>query len=88
VHHLFISENLPWSKIFELFSFKGDLIIEFPLPQDKKVLELLKLKKEPELYLDMYQCEIFEKELTNYFEIKKKVILISRNIYYCRNLND
>jgi hypothetical protein len=88
VHHLFISENLPWEMIIDLFRSTGDLIIEFPLPEDEKVIDLLKLKKNPELYLKEYKIEIFEKELLKDFTLEKKVELNTRVIYYMKNKNE
>ncbi len=88
VHHLFISDNLPWSKIISLFVDRGDLIIEFPLPYDEKVLELLNQKKEPEIYLREYNIDSFEEELKKYFKISIKKNLNSRILYYCENQSD
>ena len=87
VHHLFISENIPWNKIIGLFENKGDLIIEFPLPDDIKVEELLNLKKNPKEYLEQYNIKNFEDELKKNFEIINKSKLNSRILYYCKNLN-
>lgn len=87
VHHLFISENIPWKKIIGLYVNKGDLIIEFPLPEDEKVIELLNLKKKPKEYLEEYNIQNFEDELKKNFEITKKTKLNSRILYHCINLN-
>ena len=87
VHHLFISENIPWNKIIGLYVNKGDLIIEFPLPEDEKVIELLNRKKNPKEFIDEYNVENFEDELKKHFEIIKKTKLNSRILYYCKNLN-
>ena len=80
--------SLPWEKIFSLFKNQGDLLIEFPLPDDVRVQNLLKLKSEPQEYLQNYTSHIFESELKKYFNIDELIKLDTRNIYYCTNLNE
>jgi len=88
IHHLFITENIPWSKIVELFARSGNLIIEFPHIVDSKVLQLIKQKKEPELYKQGYDKNKFESELLKYYKIIKTIGMETRTIYYCENIND
>ena len=88
IHHLFITENIPWKNILQLFSNQGDLIIEFPHIDDPKVQQLLNQKKDKDLYISAYGKEIFEKELSKQFRIKNIKELSTRTIYFCENINE
>lgn len=71
IHHLSISNNLPFEKTAEFFSkIAKNLIIEFVPKEDSKVKILLSTREDifPE-----YNEEGFEKEYLKYFEIVKKV---------------
>ena len=69
VHHLAISNNLPFSVIAEFFSRIGNsLIIEFVPKADSQVQKLLSTRKD--VFLN-YNKESFEKEFCQYFKIQK-----------------
>jgi hypothetical protein len=87
IHHLFITENIPWSKIVELFARSGNLIIEFPHIDDSKVIQLINQKKEQELYKTGYDKNKFERELLKYYKIIKIIGMETRTIYYCENID-
>jgi len=71
VHHLAISNNLPFKKIAEYFSKLGKcLVIEFIPKEDSKVKKLLSSRED--IFLD-YKKESFEKEFSNYFIIKESL---------------
>ncbi len=88
IHHLFITENIPWKNIIQLFSKQGDLIIEFPHIEDPKVQQLLNQKKDIDLYISAYDKKVFEKELSKQFRIKNIKELSTRTIYFCENINE
>lgn len=88
IHHLFISENIPWKNIIQLFSKQGDLLIEFPHIDDPKVQQLINQKKDIDLYIAAYDKTVFEKELSKQFRIKNIKELSTRTIYFCENIND
>jgi hypothetical protein len=88
IHHLFITENIPWKNILQLFSKQGDLIIEFPHIDDPKVQQLISQKKDIDLYVSGYDKAVFEKELSKQFRIKNIKELNTRTIYFCENIND
>ena len=69
VHHLAISNNLPFSIIAELFSrMSNSLIIEFVPKNDSQVQRLLSTRKD--IFFN-YNKESFEKEFSQYFKIQK-----------------
>lgn len=69
VHHLAISNNLPFSVIAEFFSQIGNsLIIEFVPKADSQVQRLLSTRKD--VFLN-YNKESFEEEFSQYFKIQK-----------------
>ena len=81
VHHLAISNNLPFVKIAEYFKAIGKyLIIEFIPKNDSQVVKLLATRKD--VFPD-YCPEVFEKEFARYFDIIKscKVADSDRTIY-------
>jgi ribosomal protein L11 methylase PrmA len=82
VHHLAISNNLPFSYIAEYFaSISQNLIIEFVPKQDKKVQTLLATRKD--IFIN-YNQENFELEFSKFFDIqeKKKINDSLRTLYY------
>lgn len=81
VHHLAISNNLPFSVIAEFFSRIGDsLIIEFVPKDDSQVQRLLSTRKD--VFLN-YNKESFEKEFSQYFKIQKiRQIEDSKRVLY------
>lgn len=83
IHHLAISNNLPFDKIFQLFNriCRKSLIIEFIPKQDSKVQELL-LNREDIFH--NYNQNSFEVECKKYFTIKNVVKIkgSERMIYF------
>ncbi len=70
VHHLAISNNLPFNKIAQYFSkISKYLIIEFVKKEDSKVQELLNNRKD--IFND-YDIQHFEKEFLEYYTLIKK----------------
>jgi len=86
VHHLAISNNLPFEKIAEYFSTLGhNLIIEFVPKEDSKVQKLLATRDD---IFDKYDRDNFEKEFSKYFKIlKSEKILESNRILYLMTKN-
>ena len=81
IHHLAISNNLPFDKIASYFSQLGqNLIIEFVPKGDSKVDKLLATRED---IFDKYDKENFEKEFSRYFEIKqsKNIAESKRTLY-------
>lgn len=71
IHHLAISNNLPFSYVAEYFSSIGkNLIIEFVPKIDKKVKILLATRNN--IFVN-YDESSFEKEFSKFFDIKEKV---------------
>lgn len=67
IHHLAISNNLPFNKIAEYFSTLGkNLIIEFVPKEDSKVQKLLATR--PDIFAN-YDQNNFEKNFKLYFDI-------------------
>lgn len=70
IHHLAISNNLPFENIAEFFASLADnLIIEFVPKSDSKVQLLLSTRED---IFDTYDAENFEKEFSKFFNITKK----------------
>jgi hypothetical protein len=70
IHHLAISNNLPFAKIAELFSQSSDnLIIEFVPKEDSNAQRLLSSRED---IFTEYTQESFVKEFTAYFIIKEQ----------------
>ncbi len=87
IHHLAISNNLPFSKIAEYFSSLGKyLIIEFVPKTDSKVKILLSTRED---IFAQYDQESFEKEFSKYFSILevKKITNSKRIMYLMKNKN-
>ena len=73
IHHLSISNNLPFAKVAAAFARLGQhCIIEFVPKEDSQVKKLLATREDifPE-----YDLEHFELEFSNYFTVIKKVSL-------------
>lgn len=81
IHHLAISNNLPFEVIASYFSQLGkNLIIEFVPKEDSKVQKLLASRED--IFAD-YDRENFEKEFSKYFDIIKiKDVAESKRILY------
>lgn len=70
IHHLAISNNLPFEKIAEYFSRMGKhLIIEFVPKEDSQVKILLATRED---IFPNYNVEGFEQAFSNYYNIKEK----------------
>ncbi|MCJ7554256.1 MAG: MGMT family protein [Ignavibacteriaceae bacterium] len=81
IHHLCISNNVPFKLLADLFDKMGEwLIIEFIPKNDPMVKKLLLHRKD---IFEDYSVEIFEKEFLKYFSIieYKKVSGTGRIIY-------
>ena len=81
IHHLTISNNLPFSYVAEYFaSISKNLIIEFVPKEDKKVQVLLATRKD--IFVNYNQVS-FEKEFGLFFDIQDSVrIKDSKRILY------
>ena len=70
IHHLAISNNLPFNKIAQYFSHLSEwLIIEFVPKEDDKVQ--IMLKNRPDIF-NAYSLDNFEEEFSKYFTIEQK----------------
>lgn len=81
IHHLAISNNLPFAYIAEFFArICKSLIIEFVPKTDSQVQKLLSTRED---IFDKYTQEHFEKEFGNYYKIsnKHKIVDSERAIY-------
>lgn len=77
IHHLAISNNLPFDRISEFLSGIGKwLIIEFVPKEDEKVKILLKNRKD---IFDNYNQQCFEEQFRNYFSIEESVMIRNSN---------
>lgn len=84
IHHLSISNNVPFFMIAEFFSnLCSNLIIEFVFKSDKKVQKLLSSRND--IFVD-YTEEKFEKEFGKLFiiDIKEKIKDSKRSLYLMR----
>jgi hypothetical protein len=81
IHHLVISNNLPYKNIAEFFSKIGNsLIIEFVPKHDSKVKQLLSTRED---IFNEYNQESFEREFSHYFRIiRREKIKFSERIMY------
>jgi hypothetical protein len=81
IHHLAISNNLPFDKIASYFSkFSPYLIIEFVPKEDSQVQKLLSTRKD---IFDKYNEEEFKKSFSKYYKIlKEEPIKGSKRILY------
>lgn len=87
IHHIAISNNVPFMEIADWFSKLGEyLIIEFVPKDDSKVEKLLKTRED---IFDNYNIKSFEKCFSEYFEILKKnnINKSKRIIYLMRSVN-
>ncbi len=85
LHHMVISNNLPFSMIAEYFaSLTANIIIEFVPKEDSQVKILLATRDD--IFTD-YAAENFEKSFSAYFEIvdRKNVEGSGRIIYRMRS---
>lgn len=84
IHHLAISNNLPFRKIAEWLSRSApNIIIEFVPKEDSQVQRLLACRKD---IFDEYTLSDFEQAFCKYFQIAKKVRLqdSSRTLFLFR----
>ena len=84
IHHLSISNNLPFDNTAQFFAKLGNyLIIEFIPKQDSKVQTLLGTRKD---IFDKYNIDEFEKVYSKYFEIldKRQIDTSERILYIMR----
>jgi len=84
IHHLAITNNLPFEKIAELFSkICNSLIIEFVPKNDSQVQRLLVTRED--IFSDYTQKD-FEVEFSKYFKIEKSKIIenTERTLYLMR----
>lgn len=73
VHHLAISNNLPFSHIAALFSRQSRyLIIEFVPKKDSNTQRLLAARED---IFDNYRQDIFEKDFSRYFNIRERIAI-------------
>lgn len=82
IHHIAISNNVPFLKIAEWFSYLGEyLIIEFVPKTDSQVKLLLKTRDD---IFDEYSVENFETTFGEYFKIinKEKITDSERILYF------
>lgn len=94
VHHLSISNNVPLADVIAMFAdlcagpagAGGDLVVEFPGPDDQKVQKLLRNKRVG--VHDGYTRENFETALSEHFAITDTVLLPggTRWMYYATSL--
>ena len=85
IHHLSISNNLPFEKIAYFFSeFAKNLIIEFVPKSDSKVKILLSTRED---IFPNYTEECFENEYSKYFDIIEKIKIdnTERTLYLMKN---
>ena len=86
IHHLSISNNIPFGKIAHLFSLLGrNLIIEFIPKSDSQVQKLLSTRED--IFYD-YNQESFESAFLRFFSIeeKKKIVGSERILYRMKAL--
>jgi SAM-dependent methyltransferase len=75
LHHLAITSNIPIADLLEwLAELGGDLVIEFPMPDDVMVKRLLRNKDQQ--YSD-YSLEYFEASLARRFHVHERLVLAS-----------
>ncbi len=86
IHHLVISNNLPFEKIAGYFSgLCKNLIIEFIPSTDSQIQKLLNTRKD---CFDFYSQENFEKAFSDYFSFIQKIKIKNseRTIYLMQTL--
>ena len=84
IHHLAISNNLPFNRIASFLSeLSENLVIEFVPKSDSQVKKLLQSRKD--IFVD-YNEETFVKEFEVFYNIraKEKVIDSERTIYWMK----
>jgi ribosomal protein L11 methylase PrmA len=85
IHHLAISNNLPFEKIAEYFSqLTGSLIIEFVPKSDSQVQRLLATRKD---IFNRYHQQSFEEVFSQYFYIEQSAPIpgSERTLYLMRS---
>ena len=84
VHHLAISNNLPFREIAGfLHKLSGDLIIEFVPKSDSQVMKLLESRKD---IFDGYYEENFIHEFESYYKIiaREKISDSERSLFWMK----
>ena len=87
IHHLAISNNLPFDKIAEYFSQLSKwLLIEFVPKDDDKVQIMLKNRID---IFNFYTIDDFEKSFSKYFKVerKDKIEMSKRTLYLMKRLS-
>ena len=82
LHHLAITANIPIDDLVRwLHDLGAELVIEFPVPRDQMVQQLLAAKDQS---YDDYTLESFESSLATYFEVRERMPLPSgtRVVYH------
>ena len=75
VHHLAITANIPIDDLVQWLQGLGaELVIEFPLPQDPMVQQLLATRDQA---YDDYTLAYFESSLASHFEVRERMPLPS-----------
>lgn len=88
IHHICISNNVPFDKVAEWFSKLGEyLIIEFVPKDDSQIEKMLKTRDD---IFDSYDKKNFEGCFSKYFDILKKnnISKSKRVIYLMRSVNN
>lgn len=71
IHHLVISRNVPMQEFVDFLADSGgDLVVEFPTPEDPMVQGLLRNKAEG--VHDDYTVDVFEAALARRFDIRRR----------------
>ena len=86
IHHLSITNNLPFDQTASYFAGRGrELLIEFVGPSDSQVKRLLAQKNVP---YEWYTQELFERSFSQRFGIRfrKQIPRTDRTVYYLERL--
>ena len=86
IHHMVISNNVPFESVAGWLSKLGEyLIIEFVPKDDSQVVRLLKTRRD---IFNNYNQECFEEEFSKYYKIiKKDKIKNSKRVLYLMKVN-
>jgi ribosomal protein L11 methylase PrmA len=86
IHHLAISNNLPFQQIAQFFQgLCGELIIEFVPKEDSQVKKMLSTRVD--IFPD-YNQSSFEEAFSSFFEIEDRIQIqeTERTLYFMKNL--
>jgi hypothetical protein len=85
IHHLFISESIPFEEVVALLAdWSAETVVELPTPEDEMAQLLMGRKKDRRLAEARYHVDGFESAVAARFEIVERLRIGTRLLYHLR----